>query len=170
MKKAQRHRKQISMRPLPVLMLSALLLSGLLLGGCGGIDDSLFLTDESGAFLTGDYLGQEPPGDQPVLFAPGIVNTGMYTRDLTMTPDGNEIYFSINVGRFDYTAVLVSKRIDGRWTRPEVADFSADLELKVAEPFIAPDGERLYFISDAIVDSDGAVVSGKAGSGEVSGE
>jgi hypothetical protein len=41
--------------------------------------------------LTGPYLGLEPPGMEPKLFAPGIVNTGMYTRDVAMTPDGNEI-------------------------------------------------------------------------------
>ena len=42
------------------------------------------------------YLGQTPPGAVPQLFAPGIVGTGMHTRDFAMTPDGREIYFHQN--------------------------------------------------------------------------
>ncbi|HSG27378.1 MAG TPA: hypothetical protein VLA34_02770 [Candidatus Krumholzibacterium sp.] len=129
--------------------------------GCAGEDDSIYLRDGSGGYITGDYLGQPLPGDEPELFAPGIVNTGMYTRDFTMTPDGNEIYFSLNVGNFNYTAVLVSRRVRGRWTRPEVAGFSSDLALKVAEPFVAPDGKRLYFISDAVPEEVDAGASGE---------
>ena len=43
--------------------------------------------------LRGPYLGQEPPGLEPRLFAPGVVSTGLATRDLAMTPDGDELYF-----------------------------------------------------------------------------
>ena len=43
--------------------------------------------------LTGDYLGQIAPGDSAVLFAPGIMSTGMATRDVAISRDGNEIYF-----------------------------------------------------------------------------
>ena len=45
--------------------------------------------------LTGEYLGQTPPGDTPQLFAPGIVSTGMYARDIAMTPDGTELYYCV---------------------------------------------------------------------------
>ena len=34
-----------------------------------------------------------PPGDSAVLFAPGIISTGMASRDMAISPDGNEIYF-----------------------------------------------------------------------------
>ena len=44
--------------------------------------------------LTGNYLGQELPGMTPRLFAPGIVSTGLSERDMAITPDGDEIYFS----------------------------------------------------------------------------
>ena len=36
--------------------------------------------------LTGAYLGQEPSGDEPALFAPGIVSTELYVRDVALTP------------------------------------------------------------------------------------
>lgn len=96
--------------------------------------------------LTGDYLGQEPPGAEPRLFAPGIVSTGLAERDVAMTPDGDEFYFTATAGsRFGHTAVVVVRRVDGRWTEPEVASFSGRyLDM---EPALSADGSRLYFMS-----------------------
>ena len=36
------------------------------------------------AELRGPYLGQEPPGLEPQIFAPGIVSTGLATRDVAL--------------------------------------------------------------------------------------
>ena len=131
-------RPGVARRPVILLALAAVLL----LPGCSG-------RDESGAFplLTGDYLGQTPPGVEAKLFAPGIVATGMNTRDIAMTPDGNELYFCVSIAGYSYAAILVSKRIDGRWTEPQVAPFSGNPEWTDLEPFISPDGQRLYFFS-----------------------
>ena len=104
-------------------------------------------TDDQFPRLTGPYLGQVPPGDNPELFAPGIVTTGMYTRDLTMTPDGSEIYFCRVVGPYTYTAIMVTRIENGRWTRPEVAPFSANPGTMDLEPFISPDGQKFFFLS-----------------------
>ncbi len=95
--------------------------------------------------LTGPYLGQQPPGAEPVLFAPGIVSTGMYTRDVAMTPDGREIYFGISVGGL--SVIMQTKLEDGGWTKPEVAPFSANPDYMNLEPFISPDGQKFYFLS-----------------------
>jgi len=94
---------------------------------------------------TRPYLGQTPPGSDPELFAPGIVSTGMYTRDVAMTPDRQELYFSVMVGGF---SVIMGTRLeeDG-WTEPEVASFSGDPRFLDAEPAISPDGQRLFFLS-----------------------
>jgi hypothetical protein len=94
---------------------------------------------------TGAYLGEAPPGDTPELFAPGIVSTGMYTRDIAMTPDGSEIYFGVLLGRF--TTILETHRANGRWTKPEVAPFARDSRFFNLEPAIAPDGQRFFFLS-----------------------
>lgn len=65
---------------------------------------------EQNAFpeLSGPYLGQTPPGLKAQVFAPGIVNTPLYTRDLAMTPDGKEIYFGVAAGGYRYTSIAVS--------------------------------------------------------------
>ena len=97
--------------------------------------------------LEGPYLGQTPPGNEPQLFAPGIINTGLYTRDVAMMPDGSEMYFGVSLGNYQLTAILVTRQVDGRWTEPEAAPFSADPRWSDIEPAIATDGETLYFAS-----------------------
>lgn len=97
----------------------------------------------------GDYLGQTPPGAEPALFAPGIVSTGLYDRDIALTPDGREIYFSVGGPGYAWMTILFSRRQpDASWTRPAAAPFTAALPATDIEPFVAPDGQRLYFVSD----------------------
>lgn len=44
--------------------------------------------------LKGDYLGQTPPDDTPVVFAPGIVSTDdLEHSPAIFSPDGNEVYW-----------------------------------------------------------------------------
>jgi hypothetical protein len=93
--------------------------------------------------LRGPYLGQEPPGLEPEIFAPGIVSTGLQTRDIAMTPDGNEIYFSVTLG--GRTMIMVTRQVDGVWTEPAVAPFSG--RFLDIEPAISPDGRRFFFLS-----------------------
>jgi len=93
--------------------------------------------------LRGPYLGQEPPGPEPKIFAPGVVSTGLATRDIAMTPDGNELYFSVTLGA--KTMIMVTLQINGIWTEPEVAPFSGRyLDI---EPSISADGQRFFFLS-----------------------
>jgi hypothetical protein len=94
--------------------------------------------------LRGPYFGQEPPGLEPQLFAPGIVSTGLQTRDVAMTPDGREFYFSVTAG--DATVIMVSRQdADGVWTEPAVAPFSG--RYRDIEPAISSDGQRFFFLS-----------------------
>jgi len=93
--------------------------------------------------LRGPYLGQDPPGLEPEVFAPGVVSTGLATRDLAMTPDGSELYFSVTVG--GRTMIMVSRTEDGVWSEPEVAPFSGRyLDI---EPTISADGQKFFFLS-----------------------
>ncbi len=114
--------------------------------GCGGHAEDP--DGESFPVLSGDYFGQAPPGDEPELFAPGLISTALFTRDMAITPDGNEIYFSATVGMYNITQILCTKRVDGFWTKPEVASFSGNPDYMDVEPAIAPDGAKLLFLSD----------------------
>jgi hypothetical protein len=93
--------------------------------------------------LRGPYLGQTPPGLEPEIFAPGVVSTGLATRDIAITPDGSEVYFSVTLG--NRTMIMETHEQDGAWTEPAVAPFSG--RFLDIEPAISPDGQRFFFLS-----------------------
>ncbi|MCF8228422.1 MAG: hypothetical protein K9G58_10940 [Bacteroidales bacterium] len=98
--------------------------------------------------IFGPYLGQEQPGEQAKLFAPGIVSNGMNNRDMAITPDGNEIYFCSSVGNHTYMSILMVKNIDGKWSDPEVVSFAQNPTYTYLEPCLSSDGNRMYFASN----------------------
>lgn len=95
----------------------------------------------------GDYLGQKPPGRTPELFGPGIVSTGLAERDMAVSLDGNEIYFTVVGPAYAFSTIMVVRRAGNRWLPPEPASFSGDPGHVDLEPAFAPDGNRLFFVS-----------------------
>ncbi len=98
--------------------------------------------------LSGPWLGQTPPGSEPELFAPGIVSTGMYVRDIAMMPEGDEIYWCAIGPNYTWTAILFSRLERGRWTEPRVLPFSMTPGFYTIEPHIAPDGRHFYYLAN----------------------
>jgi len=94
--------------------------------------------------LRGPYLGQPQPGTEPLLFAPGVVSTGLNEDGgLVFTPSGDELFIRIAESPFGIVARMM--RIDDRWQPPQVASFSGRYyEGRLA---ISPSGDRLYFSS-----------------------
>ncbi len=97
---------------------------------------------------TATYLGQPVPGSEPARFAPGVVSTGLYERDVAVTPDGKEVYFTVVGGQYRFASIIAVREEAGRWTGPEVVPFSGDSTVMDIEPFVSPDGRRLYFASN----------------------
>jgi Tol biopolymer transport system component len=82
------------------------------------------------------YLGQTPPGNTPVLFAPGMVSTDGYNEHtLSVSPDGNEIYFTRDPG---YNTMLVIRH-DTIWDSPISAGFTG------REAIFSPDGSKIFY-------------------------
>jgi carboxyl-terminal processing protease len=92
----------------------------------------------------GPYLGQAPPGTEPALFAPGIVSTGFYERDLAVSPDGKKIFYGLVFGK--HVTIMHTRLMNGAWTEPEIAPFARDLAYYYFEPAMSSDGKRLYFL------------------------
>lgn len=95
--------------------------------------------------LTGPYLGQEPPGLTPKLFAPGIVSTGFNERDVTISPEGDEIYFGLLTGK--QITIMFTQLVNGSWTEPEVAPFAIDDRFFYLEACLSADGNKISFLS-----------------------
>ena len=98
--------------------------------------------------LTGDYMGQSTPDSIPELFAPNIISNGLINRDITFTPEGDEIYFTFSNSDYSYTAVLTSRKVNGIWSSPEVVSFAKSPEYVTIEPCLSHDGSQLFFASD----------------------
>ncbi len=83
---------------------------------------------------------------QPEVFLPGKVSTGLNERDMAISPDGKEMYYTIQSPRAG-VSVIVRRDWDGKnWSYARVADFSGQYE--DLEPAFHPDGSRLYFVSN----------------------
>jgi hypothetical protein len=97
--------------------------------------------------LKGPYLGQKPPGDIPVIFAPGIVSTEAWESAITFSPDGKQCFFTRRTTwEGSDNRLFYSKEENERWTQPEPAIFSKNY--MDWEPNFSPDGKRVYFSSD----------------------
>jgi hypothetical protein len=106
-------------------------------------------------FLLGNYCqtsaqsvfpGGGTPADTPAIFAAGIIATGLSTRDLTISPSGDEIFFTIQHPKFISSTIVRIRRLQGVWGKPEVAPFSG--VYRDLEPCFSWDGNALYFSSD----------------------
>ncbi len=113
--------------------------------------------------LTGPYLGQKPPGLTPAVFAPGLVSTGAFERDVAITPEGREIYFSMVGPGYAHSGVVVTRLVDGHWTEPEIVRGFEDPRDMSLEPALAADGNTLFFLSNRPDPASG----GKAGNQDI---
>jgi len=93
----------------------------------------------------GTYLGESPPDTIPKKFAPGFfyVQSGS-VYSCTFSPALDEIYFS----RYSSSGnnIWFSEMVDSVWTKPAKAQFTQSYW--TIEPNFAPDGNRLFFVSD----------------------
>jgi len=97
--------------------------------------------------LKGPYLGQEPPGMTPKVFASGIVSTEEYKEfGCTFSPDGQEFYFTRGSIELRQNTIMVCRYQDGRWTAPAPASFSGTYYDD--EPHVSVDGRLLFWGSE----------------------
>ena len=96
---------------------------------------------------------QNAPG-KPEIFLDGFLSTGLFERDFTITPDGNTIFYTIQLPKTNFSVIAyATKNINGYFINPEIASFSgvyADLE-----PFFHPNGNELFFASNRPKNTDG---------------
>ncbi|MCK5838970.1 MAG: PD40 domain-containing protein, partial [Bacteroidales bacterium] len=99
-------------------------------------------------FVSGAYVGEQPPEKVPRLFAPGVISTGLNERDAAFSGKGKDLFFT----RFtdDKYVIMYTYEEDDRWIEPEVASFSG--EYNDMEPCFARWSKGLYFISNRPVE------------------
>lgn len=80
-------------------------------------------------------------------WTPDAWSTGQYETTPTFSGDGALAVFMRADRAFRRYRLMESRCVDGRWTRPREPAFSADTAMHDGDPFLAPDGKSLYFIS-----------------------
>ena len=93
--------------------------------------------DNDSPTIVSPYLGQNPPGLIPELFAPDIIGTEHREAEAAFTPDLKEFYFRRRGGEYKKNTLVVIQYKDNQWTESVVPP-------RAGEPFISLDGKILY--------------------------
>ncbi len=84
--------------------------------------------------------------DTVELFGRNVISTPLYERDIAISPDGNEIIYTAGDYRQNIRCLVSLKRHNGHWGEKRILPFSG--RYQDIEPFITPDGNRLFFASN----------------------
>lgn len=85
-------------------------------------------------------------------FLPEIVMQFPNVRDLTISPNGDEILFSAQSVMGNLSAIVSVNKNGDKWSEPQVVSFSG--QYFDIEPFFSKDGLKLYFASNRPLDDD----------------
>jgi Tol biopolymer transport system component len=86
------------------------------------------------------------------LVGPGVISTPLDELNSTFSPDGRELYFSINTTDNSLGTIVISHRVGTTWSPPVVAPFSG--QFSDYDPAFTADGQRIIFISNRPVGTE----------------
>lgn len=95
---------------------------------------------------TNQYLGEKPPAKSPKVFAPGVISLenqsefgSVFNKDVT------EFYYGVDIdGKAEIRYSILE---NGSWTSPK--KLLSNNKYSYNDPFLSPDENRLYFISNS---------------------
>ncbi|GAB1856067.1 hypothetical protein MHTCC0001_09020 [Flavobacteriaceae bacterium MHTCC 0001] len=112
-----------------------------------GADSSLVRTIQ----MKGKYLDENVPGLTPKVFASSFISTEEYEFGSVFNADFTEFYYGVNVG--NRSEIRYSKRNGEEWSKPEA--LLSNEHYGYNDPFLSPDENRLYFISQRPLNEGG---------------
>jgi len=89
------------------------------------------------------YFSQEPPGETPEVFAPGIITHGFHELSITISPTNDEMFYIISDRGYTFYALVHLKREKNSWSKPFLANFAKNIS--VYSCCFTPDGKGLFF-------------------------
>ncbi len=81
----------------------------------------------------------------PSILGPGVISSPDPEFAASFTPDGATVFFNRASADRSRLSILISRATQDGFRPPEVAPFSGTH--RDVDPFVTPDGERLYFSS-----------------------
>lgn len=92
-----------------------------------------------------DYLGQTPPGNVPLIFAPGVVSVNnRYEYGLSVSPNGKEFFFTCEEPGDGLMRIVKEGNI---WSSPQLANLRKS-NIWEFEAFYTRTGDSLVFTSN----------------------
>ncbi len=104
----------------------------------------LIIATSAFAIAAGSRAKENEPKVKP--FLPEIVSQFPSVRDVAISPDGSETYFTIQSYNEEISAIVFVKLEDGSYSKPQVAVFSG--RFSDMEPVFSADGLKMYFVSN----------------------
>lgn len=101
-------------------------------------------------FLSISSIGLAQKEVQP--FLPEVFENYPNVRDFTISPDGNEIYFTVDDLKSRIALISFIKKTKDGWSKPESVSFTGNY--RDLEAAFSPDGKRLYFVSNRPIHKD----------------
>lgn len=105
---------------------------------------AIYLVLSSDLLLGQVTLSLDTPSTKAMIFASGIISSSQNVRDITISPNNDEVYFTVFQNGFDGNIYFIKKE-NNVWSLPQIASFSGNN--RDLEPSFSPDGQRLYFSS-----------------------
>ncbi len=90
---------------------------------------------------------ETPPSGPATLWTPAAISGPGYEAAPTFTPDGRTMIDLAADKDFRTYRLMQSRCEKGAWSQPAPPPFAKPLPVVEADPFITPDGKRLYYIS-----------------------
>ncbi|MFT3908242.1 MAG: hypothetical protein QM737_02355 [Ferruginibacter sp.] len=81
------------------------------------------------------------------IFGNDIISTGLSERDFALSPDGTEIFYTLQSPQGIFQTMLYLKKDNkGNWSKPAIAPFAG--KFSDLEPAFTADGKQLFFSSN----------------------
>lgn len=98
------------------------------------------------------YLGQKRPSTTPEIFAPNLISKkGQYEFGSVFNKDATEFFYGVNVNGKE--EIRFSKLVGNNWSKPKT--ILKHKRYGSNDPFLSPDENRLYFISQRTLNGIG---------------
>jgi hypothetical protein len=94
-------------------------------------------------FVASSIIAQD--GNEVFQFSSSL-NQYLNVRDLSISTNGNEAFFTIQSPFQEISQIAYIKKESNEWSKPELMPFSDSF--MYLEPFLSVDGKRLFFVSD----------------------
>ncbi len=99
----------------------------------------------------GSYFGEKPPGNTATVFAPNVISTEEYEFGSVFNKAGDEFFYGVDLGGRN---VIRHSKLEGNlWSTPKT--ILSHKTYGYNDPFLSPDENRLYFISNQALEGEG---------------